>query len=99
MATLRYAIPGVGGSLGMCAVCGDTFVAELLLGQSVGGLTIAGLDHSVPVHDKCADTVTSLQGPWKDVRDKFPEGPLKKCFDEQLAEQEVSRQDQVTQTD
>ena len=91
MATIRYSIPGVGGSLGQCVVCGETFVAELVLGESVGSLCIEGINANLPAHHACAEKVTKMCGKWKDVRDGFPEGPLKKCFDEQLAEQEAEK--------
>lgn len=87
MATLRYAIPGINGSLGSCAVCGGTFLLEIMTGQSVDSLGLSGFNKDLPVHKKCAKQVIALQGPWAEIRDKFPEGPLKKCFDEQLAEQ------------
>lgn len=87
MAKLRYEIPGIGGSLGSCAVCGDTFLFEIMTSQSVDFIFLSGFNKDLPVHKKCAEKVIALQGPWKDIRESFPEGPLKKCFDEQLAEE------------
>ncbi len=87
MATLKYGIPGIGGSLGSCAVCGESFAAEILLGKSVDSLRIEGIAADLPVHEKCAAIVNNMCGMWEDIRDDFPEGPMKKCFDEQLAEQ------------
>jgi len=89
MATIKYSIPGIGGSLGECVVCGESFAKELMLGESVGSLGIEGISANLPVHHKCAENVTKMCGMWKDIRGNFPEGPLKKCFDEQLAEQEA----------
>jgi hypothetical protein len=86
MATIRYAIPGIGGSLGMCAVCGESFLAEIMMGQSVDSLKLGGVDKDLPVHTKCAEKVIALQGPWKEIRDKFPEGPIKKAFDEEYTD-------------
>lgn len=83
MATIRYGIPGVGGSLGSCAVCGDTFLYEILMGQRIDSLNLAGIDKDLPVHKKCAEQVIALQGPWAEIRDKFPEGPIKKAFEEE----------------
>jgi hypothetical protein len=85
MATLRYSIPGVGGSLGACAVCGDTFLHEILMGKNVDMLGINGIDKDLPVHTKCAEQVRNLQGPWAEIRDKFPKGPMYDCFEEAFA--------------
>lgn len=93
MATIKVSIPGVGGSLGECVVCGQSFAKEIMLGESVGSLGIEGIDANLPVHHECAETVTKMCGKWKDIRDAFPEGPLKKCFDEQLAGQEAEARD------
>lgn len=84
MATLKCAIPGVGGSLGMCAICGESFVRECIFGQATAGMKISGFDRTLPVHDACGDKVKSLQGPWEEIRDKFPKGPLYDCFEEEF---------------
>jgi len=83
MTTIRFAIPGIGGSLGMCAICGKSFATEMILGKSVASLSVSGLDRKVPVHDKCGDTVVALQGPWEQIRDKFPKGPMFDAFEEE----------------
>lgn len=86
MATIRYAIPGIGGSLGMCAVCGESFAFEVITGKSVGSLKLGGVARELPVHDKCAEKVVALQGTWEEIRDKFPEGPIKEAFEEEFKE-------------
>lgn len=73
MATLKYSIPGIGGSLGSCAICGESFAAELMMGTAIDCLRIGGIDANLPVHKKCAEKVISLQGLWKDIRESFPE--------------------------
>jgi hypothetical protein len=92
MATVRYGIPGVGGSLGMCAVCGDTFLREILTGQRIDSLKLDGTDKDLPVHKKCAQKVIALQGPWKEIREKFPEGPIKQAFEEEYQRKEAERE-------
>jgi len=84
MATLRYAIPGIGGSLGSCAVCGKEFLKEIIFGESVDMLEINGIDKGLPVHKECAAAVISKQGPWKEIRDTFPRGPMYDCFEEEF---------------
>jgi hypothetical protein len=84
MATLRYSIPGVGGSLGACAVCGDTFLKEILLHERVDSIRLSQMDADLPVHKKCAAAVIALQGTWEDIRDRFPAGPMHDCFEEEF---------------
>ena len=88
MATLRYAIPGPGGSLGSCAVCGETFLKEILLGESVDSIGINGIAKDLPVHKKCAAAVIACQGPWEEIRANFPRGPMYDCFEEEFANTE-----------
>ncbi len=86
MAKLKYAIPGIGGSLGACAVCGKDFLTEIVMGQSVDSLGINGIAADLPVHKKCAEAVIACQGPWADIRDKFPQGPLYQAFEEEYSQ-------------
>jgi hypothetical protein len=69
-------MPGPGGSLGLCALCGDTFMAEILLGKKVQTVEIEGMDKDVCLHDKCL-TVLRQNGPnWRTL----PDGPLRKAY-------------------
>src|SRR5690242_11530570 len=69
-------MPGIGGSLGMCALCGDTFMAEILLGRAVPVIEIEGMDKDVCVHQKCL-TVLEKNGPnWRTL----PDGPLRRAY-------------------
>lgn len=70
MAILKYAIPGIGGSLGSCAVCGETFTKEILFGERIDSLCIKGINANLPVHRPCAQKVISMQGLWKDIREQ-----------------------------
>lgn len=92
MATLRYGIPGIGGSLGACAVCGDPFLYEILMGQAIDSLGLAGFAKDLPVHKKCAEKVIALQGPWAEIRDEFPEGPLRASFEEEFQKLESEKE-------
>jgi hypothetical protein len=89
VSTLKYGIPGPGGSLGKCAVCGDTFLREILLGESVDSISLTGFDANLPVHRKCGETIVKLQGPWEEIREKFPKGPMYDCFEEEFQKAEV----------
>lgn len=69
-------MPGIGGSLGMCALCGNTFMAEILLGKSVHTVAIEGMDKDCCLHEKCL-TVLENNGPdWHNL----PEGPLRRAY-------------------
>lgn len=76
---MRVSIPGIGGSLGECCVCGGTFLTEILLHQTVPMIEIEGLSRDVPVHTKCVDTLQGVKdqgGNWR----LLPEGPLRQEF-------------------
>jgi len=76
---MKISIPGVGGSLGECPVCGDTFLREILLGESIPGMQVKGIGANLYVHKSCAKTVEAIKdGDWK----KLPDGPLRKEFEE-----------------
>jgi hypothetical protein len=79
-------MPGVGGSLGACAVCGDTFLKEIILNETVPLFSISGIERDLPAHKKCVDAIKSLHGTWAEIRDRFPVGPLHDAFDEQAKE-------------
>jgi len=81
MATVKYGIPGIGGSLGMCAVCGESFAAELMLHKPVDAIRISVIDASLPVHDECGALVMKISTEDSDWR-KLPSGPLRAAFEE-----------------
>lgn len=69
-------MPGIGGSLGMCAVCGDTFMAEIILGRNVRTIEVAGFDKDMCVHDKCLTVLENNGSDWHTL----PEGPLRRAY-------------------
>jgi hypothetical protein len=71
-------MPGIGGSLGLCALCGNTFLAEILLGRSVQTIEIEGMDKDVCVHDKCLTALRANGPDWHTL----PEGPLRRAYAE-----------------
>jgi len=78
---MKIDYPGIGGSLGECCVCGQSFCAELMLGKSVKMGRIDGFDRDVPLHDKCFDILVHISSTTKDWRE-LPDGPLKQEFAE-----------------
>lgn len=77
MAKFSIKIPGPGGSLGECAICGKTFTTEIILGQSVPSFRVDMLDADLPAHKDCLEVVKKItDGDWR----KVPEGPIRRFF-------------------
>lgn len=70
-------MPGPGGSLGMCALCGDTFMAEILMGSRVQTVEIEGMDKDVCLHQKCLTVLQKNGSDWRTL----PEGPLRRAYE------------------
>ena len=70
-------MPGPGGSLGMCALCGDTFMLEILMGKMVHTVSVDGFDKDVCLHDKCIKVLESNGPDWQTL----PEGPLRRAYE------------------
>ena len=79
-------MPGPGGSLGLCALCGETFMAEILLGKSVRTVEIVGMDKDVVLHDKCLKVLEKNGPDWHSL----PEGPLRRAYERAAMEQAQS---------
>jgi hypothetical protein len=73
-----FSIPGPGGSLGKCALCGDSFLYEILVGESVATIECSWCPNQrLPMHKKCADTLH--QGM---IATDLPPGPLRTMWEE-----------------
>lgn len=70
-------MPGVGGSLGMCGVCGDGFMTEILLGQRVQMIEVDGFDKDICVHAKCLKTLEANGSDWRTL----PDGPMRRAYE------------------
>lgn len=49
----RFGMPGPGGSLGECALCGCPFAFEIMLGKTVQSFRVGGCEQELFGHDKC----------------------------------------------
>jgi hypothetical protein len=87
MRTLKVNIPGPGGSLGECVLCGKDFAFEVITGKSVDCVRISGFDRELPIHAKCGNLLKDLQGHWEEIRTKFPHGPLYDCFEAEFTKE------------
>lgn len=68
-------MPGIGGSLGLCSVCGMSFVVESLMGTNVKTFSVGFIDAELYAHDKCEDTIkeafaVALRAPEGDAQAK-----------------------------
>jgi len=49
-----FGMPGIGGSLGKCCYCGDTFMREILTGETCQSIYVGGQEmfvHTLPARD------------------------------------------------
>jgi len=78
-----YGMPGPGGSLGECALCGKPFIAEILLGKRVKSFTTDGCNQTLYGHDDCMKKYEGV-----DLLDLPPESALRKAFEKSRAPKE-----------
>lgn len=76
--TDHFGMPGTGGSLGKCALCGNTFLAEILLGKTVRSFTVGGYDQILYGHKDC---VKKYGGKTVNVSELPAESPLRQAHE------------------
>jgi hypothetical protein len=77
-------MPGIGGGLGQCAVCGHDFTKELLMGKNVHTFSMSAFDSEMCAHEKCMDSLAHARdNGWETL----PDGPIRKAFNESAAEE------------
>ena len=86
-------MPGIGGSLGECQVCGKSFMTDILLGKSVMTGRIPGMNCDVAVHSECAKMLDGE--PW----DKLPDGPIRRAFEAQIVAEDETSSDKAAEND
>jgi hypothetical protein len=75
-----YGMPGVGGSLGECALCGQPFITEILFGRNVKSFTMPGVTQTLYGHDACLEKYDG-----KEATDLPPESAIRKAYERQQA--------------
>lgn len=97
----HYGMPGPGGSMGKCSVCGDSFIAGVvkdLCGMDTGieSFSVGFIEQTLYCHaPKCKDTLAEAfakGGPDNDaqaVADALPDGPLKNVIIGAIEAQEM----------
>lgn len=78
----HYGMPGPGGSLGKCALCGEPFLSEILLGASVKSFRQAGSSTTFYGHDKCLEGAKKC----KTLLDLPEASPLRQAYEKQERE-------------
>lgn len=73
-----FGMPGPGGSLGQCALCGAPFIAEILLGKRVKSFTMAGSNQEMFGHDDC---LKKYDG--KEATDLPEASPIRQAYERQ----------------
>ena len=73
-----FGMPGIGGSLGQCALCGKPFLTEILLAKRVHSFTISACDQTLFGHDECMK-----QYDGKEIMELPPESPLRHAYEKQ----------------
>lgn len=71
-------MPGIGGSLGECALCGGNFVKEIMLNQTVQTFRVPGVREMLCGHDSCIEKATAT--PTFDIMALPEASPLRKAL-------------------
>lgn len=72
-----FGMPGIGASLGQCALCGDSFVIECCLGKKVIPFTFEGCENTLYAHETC---IAKVNGEL-DVLTLPDKSPLRKAYE------------------
>ena len=83
-------IPGIDGSLGQCGYCGESFVSEILLGESVKTVRLGGVE--IPLHKDCFFKMMALGVSGRVAYDSWRGLPEKSPLREELKRLEAEYQ-------
>jgi hypothetical protein len=79
-----WGVPGPGGSLGECALCGESFVKEVITGERFHTIEIPGIEGELCLHKGCLETMEAAKGKgWE----ALPDGPLRTVYAEDAEKQ------------
>lgn len=75
----HFGAPGLGGSLGICAICGKCFAREIIFGEGVTSFKANGIPQTLYVHSEpCLPLLKECAGSkWRNLPG---ESPLRKVF-------------------
>jgi hypothetical protein len=73
-----FSYPGIGGSLGKCALCGTSFTFQILTGEHIATVTCSWFpDKRLPMHKECADEIANVHNALE-----LRPGPLRTAFEQ-----------------
>ncbi len=76
-----FGMPGPGGALGKCALCGDNFLVEIIMAKTVQSFGIDGIKQTLFGHDKCIkDLKANIARNGTALVADLPDGPLKQSM-------------------
>lgn len=81
-----FGMPGIGGSLGVCSICGGPFITEILLGQKVTSFEVPGCEQQLFGHDDC---IEEFAGRTFDVHDLPEASPIRQAYERNERERGV----------
>ena len=77
-----FGMPGIGGSLGQCALCGQSFVVECCIGKPVISFTWQGCMNTLYAHSACIDKLPDKAE--LDVTTLPESSPLRKAYERSI---------------
>jgi hypothetical protein len=75
---IPFGMPGPGGSMGICALCGENFLTEIIMGKKVKSFYMGNSNQTFFGHDKCLE-----QYHGKDFTDLPESSPLRQAWEKQ----------------
>ena len=80
----NFGCPGIDGSLGECAFCGECFLTEIVFGESVKCFNIEQTDQDLYAHDKCLKELEQMSKQGKTLLDLPEKSPLRKAAEKSM---------------
>lgn len=78
----HFGVPGIGGSLGKCAICGETFITEMITGANIKTFKQAGCSTTFYAHNKCLEDAQKCET----LLDLPETSPLRQAYERQERE-------------
>ena len=79
-------MPGIGGSLGQCALCGGNFLFEILMGKTVKTITVDGCEQTLFAHKSCIKRYSISE-----YKDLPLSSPLRQAYERALAKKKLDQ--------
>jgi hypothetical protein len=80
-------LPGINGSLGVCAVCGENFLRDILTNAKIKTFELDGVNGTLCAHEKCFPLLKDGM----DVLTLPEESPIRQAFTRHNSQTEGGR--------